>query len=66
MSDKKKDEGRDFLVTGSVSGVENSAAKTNSVYIISIAITFAIVAWGYIAPENFGGFANALFGGLTK
>ena len=66
MSDKKKDEGRDFLVTGSVSGVEKSTSKVNSVYIISIAITFAIVAWGYLAPENFGSFANSLFGGLTK
>ena len=45
---------------------KNTASKSNPVYIISIAITFAIVAWGYIAPENFGSFANALFGGLTK
>ena len=43
-----------------------STSKSNSVYIISIAITFAIVAWGYLAPENFGNFANALFGVLTK
>ncbi|NLL36698.1 MAG: BCCT family transporter [Fretibacterium sp.] len=38
----------------------------NFVYLISIAITLAVVAWGYLAPESFGGFANALFGGLTK
>ena len=31
-----------------------SQSKINSVYIVSIAITFAIVAWGYLAPENFG------------
>ena len=40
--------------------------KSNSVYIISILITFAIVAWGLFLPENFGNFANSLFGGLTK
>ena len=43
-----------------------SAKRSNSVYLISIGITLAVVAWGYLAPENFGGFANALFGGLTK
>ena len=40
--------------------------KSNSVYIISIVITFAIVAWGLFLPDNFGNFANSLFGGLTK
>lgn len=30
-----------------------SPSKINSVYLISIAITFAIVAWGYLAPDNF-------------
>ena len=43
-----------------------SPSKINSVYLISILITFAVVAWGLFAPENFGSFANALFGGLTK
>ena len=43
-----------------------SAGKFNSVYLISIAITLAVVAWGYQAPEAFGRFADALFGGLTK
>ena len=44
----------------------NSGQKGNSVYLISIAITLAVVAWGYWAPENFGAFANALFTGLTQ
>lgn len=46
--------------------VGGSGGPVNFVYLISIAITLAVVAWGYLAPENFGGFANALFGGLTK
>ena len=44
----------------------HSGQKDNSVYLISIAVTLAVVAWGYWAPENFGVFANALFTGLTK
>lgn len=44
----------------------NSGQKDNSVYLISIAVTLAVVAWGYWAPENFGAFAKALFTGLTK
>ena len=44
----------------------HSGQKDNSVYLISIAVTLAVVAWGYWAPENFGAFANALFTGLTK
>ncbi len=43
-----------------------SGQKDNSVYLISIAVTLAVVAWGYWAPENFGAFAKALFTGLTK
>ena len=58
-------EGRDFLVTGSASGLDK-VSKFNSVYLISIAITFAIVAWGLVSPESFGSFANALFNALTK
>ncbi|MBQ9419044.1 MAG: BCCT family transporter [Synergistaceae bacterium] len=45
---------------------ENKSSKFNPVYITSILITFAVVAWGLFAPENFGNFANSLFGGLTK
>ena len=45
---------------------DNKSSKFNSVYLTSIFITFAVVAWGLFAPENFGNFANALFGGLTK
>ena len=52
-------EGRDFLVTGSASGLDK-VSKVNTVYLVSIAITFAIVAWGLISPEGFGSFANAL------
>lgn len=44
----------------------NSEQKGNSVYLISIAVTLVVVAWGYLAPTNFGAFANALFTGLTK
>lgn len=40
--------------------------KTNPVYTISIAITFAIVAWGLVSPGSFGKFATLLNGGLTK
>lgn len=45
---------------------ENQSKKSNSVYFISILITFAIVAWGLFSPDSFGNFANSLFGGLTK
>ena len=68
MSDNNKnknDEGRDFLVTGSASGADK-VSSFNMVYLISIAITFAIVAWGLASPEGFGSFANSLFNGLTK
>ena len=44
----------------------NEKKGLNSVYLISIAITFAIVAWGLFSPESFQNSANALFGGLTK
>ena len=42
------------------------APKTNSVYIISIAITLALVLWGLLSPGTFGAFAKLLNGGLTK
>ena len=45
---------------------DNKKSGFNTVYIISIAITFAIVAWGLVSPEGFGSFASALFNGLTK
>lgn len=44
----------------------SSATKSNSVYIVSLVITIAVVAWGLFAPENFGAFASTLNGGLTK
>lgn len=44
----------------------NTASKNNSVYIISLAITAAVVLWGLMSPESFGAFAKALNGGLTK
>ncbi|MDO5115867.1 MAG: BCCT family transporter [Synergistaceae bacterium] len=45
---------------------KNSSSKSNTVYIISIAITVALVLWGLISPQSFGSFAKALNGGLTK
>ncbi len=45
---------------------ENERKGLNSVYLISIAITFAIVAWGLASPDSFGSFANSLFNALTK
>ncbi|MCD7877790.1 MAG: BCCT family transporter [Cloacibacillus porcorum] len=46
----------------------NNAAvpKRNMVYIISIAITFALVFWGLVSPQSFGAFAKILNGGLTS
>ena len=41
-------------------------SKSNSVYIISLAITAAVVIWGLVSPASFGAFAKALNGGLTK
>ncbi|MEG1912831.1 MAG: BCCT family transporter [Cloacibacillus sp.] len=41
-------------------------SKSNSVYIISIAITLALVLWGLVSPATFGSFAQTLNGGLTK
>ena len=40
--------------------------KRNMVYIISIAITFALVFWGLVSPQSFGAFAKILNGGLTS
>ncbi len=40
--------------------------KSNSVYIISLAITLAVIAWGLVTPQSFGSFANSLFNGLTS
>lgn len=39
--------------------------KSNAVYYVSIIITFAVVTWGFLAPQQFGAFASTLFGGLT-
>ncbi len=44
----------------------NSSSKSNTVYIVSIAITLAVVLWGLVSPQSFGDFAKALNGGLTK
>ena len=44
----------------------SAGSKYNPVYIISIAITFALVFWGLISPDSFGSFAKMLNGGLTK
>lgn len=41
-------------------------SKSNSVYIISIAITLALVLWGLVSPATFGSFAQTLNGALTK
>ena len=43
----------------------SSETKSNSVYIVSLVITIAVVAWGLISPDSFVAFANALNGGLT-
>ncbi len=40
--------------------------KSNTVYIVSIVITLALVLWGLISPSTFGSFAQMLNGGLTK
>ena len=40
--------------------------KSNTVYIVSIVITLALVLWGLISPSTFGSFAQTLNGGLTK
>lgn len=45
---------------------KNSSSKSNTVYIVSIAITLAVVLWGLVSPQSFGDFAKALNGGLTK
>ena len=45
---------------------KNSSSKSNTVYIVSIAITLAVVLWGLVSPQSFGDFARALNGGLTK
>lgn len=39
--------------------------KSNSVFIISIGLTLAVVLWGLIAPDNFGAFAGSMFNVLT-
>ena len=44
----------------------SSETKSNSVYIVSLVITIAVVAWGLVSPDSFGAFAKALNGGLTK
>lgn len=47
---------------------KNIGGKTglNYVYLISLAITSAVVLWGLISPVSFGNFAGALNGWLTK
>nr|WP_141730500.1 BCCT family transporter [Synergistes jonesii] len=44
----------------------NKSPEGGGVYIISIAITIAIVLWGLVSPQSFGAFAGMLNGGLTK
>ncbi len=44
----------------------NKSPEGGGVYIISIAITIAIVLWGLVSPQSFGVFAGMLNGGLTK
>lgn len=39
--------------------------KSNTVYYVSILITFAAVLWGLLSPDSFGTFAKSLFNGLT-
>ncbi len=39
--------------------------KNNSVFIISMGITLAVVLWGLVAPDNFGAFAGYMFNVLT-
>ncbi|WOL39461.1 BCCT family transporter [Pyramidobacter sp. YE332] len=39
--------------------------KSNTVYYVSILITFAAVLWGLLSPDSFGSFAKSLFNGLT-
>ncbi len=41
-------------------------SKNNPVYIISMALTAAVVVWGLVSPAGFGAFASALNGWLTK
>ncbi|MDD4835794.1 MAG: BCCT family transporter [Synergistales bacterium] len=42
-----------------------SSNKSNSVFIISMGITLAVVLWGLVAPESFGAFAGSMFNVLT-
>lgn len=39
----------------------NDHNNDNSVFYISLAVVFAIVAWGILSPATFGEFANSLF-----
>ncbi len=42
-----------------------SSNKSNSVFIISMGITLAVVLWGLVAPESFGAFVGSMFNVLT-
>ncbi len=42
-----------------------SSNKSNSVFVISMGITMAVVLWGLIAPTSFGAFAGSMFNVLT-
>ncbi len=42
-----------------------NSTKNNSVFIISMGITLAVVLWGLVAPDNFGAFAGYMFNVLT-
>ncbi len=41
-------------------------SRDNSVYLVSMGVTVAIVVWGLFAPASFGDMANAVFAFLTK
>ena len=45
---------------------DSSEKGINTVYIIPIIITLAIVCWGLASPTSFGNFAQTLNAGLTK
>jgi glycine betaine transporter len=44
----------------------NKESPWNAVFVISLAITFAVVAWGWLAPANFEAASNGLFNVLIE
>lgn len=40
--------------------------KDQSVYLISVGLTLAVVVWGLASPDSFGSFASLLFNKLTE